>query len=119
MSSESVLERFLKVLFNNDEDTFLEELKKLKTNETFKLQSELWDYVMEEGQKKNEFFDRRDITRDLEPTTNYMHKVGCKYDEAYCRAKLCVQSSPNCATNKAIQVILVLRKKLLELKTVN
>lgn len=48
----------------------------------------------------NKQFDRKDLTSLMIPTSDYKYSVGCTYDDSYCRANICMASSPTCASNK-------------------
>lgn len=48
----------------------------------------------------NKQFDRKDLTSLMVPTSDYKHSVGCTYDDTYCRANICMATSPTCASKK-------------------
>ena len=93
-------------------------LEKLDVRKIFTLQVKLWNFVLAEGKKTNPDFTRNDITKELEATSDYQYRVGCTYDEAYCRAKICFFSNPNCASRKTKEVIFTLREILLNLRKI-
>lgn len=102
----------LKILADHKE--FETTLNKMKPIEIMQFQSRLWDYAMDKGREVNPDFTRRDLTVHLQPCTDYMYRVGCTFDPAYCRSKICFKSNPNCASRKAKSVINTLRKVVLE-----
>lgn len=109
-----MLEEMLKII--GDKELFVKELSKLSPKNTFQLQAQLWDFVMKKGVEGDPAFSRDDIIAHLEPTSDYMYRVGCTFDENYCKAKICYFSNPNCSSRKAKGVIYVLRELLLSLE---
>ncbi len=107
------LPRFLKII--KDKNLFLKELDNLDSKRAFILHTNLWDHVFEKGIEKDPNFKKKHITQRLEPTSNYMYKNGCTYDEAYCIARLCMFSNPTCATRKTKGIIYSLREILISL----
>ena len=99
-------------LFTNDElknvrmDTLNKEnveeiLHILTPYQLVALHTSIWDlcvHLFEELLNKQ--FDRKDLTSLMVPTSDYKYSVGCTYDDAYCRANICMASSPTCASNK-------------------
>jgi len=110
-----MLAQFIEIL--SDKEKFIAELGKLNPKSTFQLQSQLWDYVMQKGIEINPGFSRDDIVAHLEPTSDYMYRVGCTFEESYCKAKICYFSNPNCSARKAKGVIYILREILLNLQS--
>lgn len=108
-----MLDEILKII--QDKEKFVQELGKLTPKNTFQLQAQLWDYVMQKGKESNSAFSRDDIVVHLEPTSDYMYRVGCTFEESYCKAKICYFSNPNCASRKAKGVIYILREILINL----
>ena len=107
------LSKFLKII--NDKNKFIEELDKIDSRRAFILHTNFWDYVFDKAKEKDPNFKKKYITQRLEPTSNYMYKNGCTYDEAYCIARLCMFSNPTCATKKTKGIIYSLREILLSL----
>jgi hypothetical protein len=68
------------------------------------------------GKEFSSDFSRDDIVAHLEPTSDYMYRVGCTFEESYCKAKICYFSNPNCAARKAKGVIYILREILISLE---
>ena len=119
MSNSSIDRIFSNLLENIEEKKlFIILLEELDIKEIFMLQIKLWDFVLAEGKKTDPNFTRDNITKKLEATSDYQYRVGCTYDEAYCRAKICFFSNPNCATNKTKNVIFNLREILLNLRKI-
>lgn len=111
-----MLAQFIEIL--SDKEIFIAELGKLNPKNTFQLQSQLWDYVMQKGIEIDPSFSRDDIVAHLEPTSDYMYRVGCTFEESYCKAKICYFSNPNCSARKAKGVIYILREIILSLQSV-
>ncbi len=113
MNTNKDLNKFLELI--NDKNLFLKELDKIDSKRAFILHTNFWDYVFSKGKEKNPNFTKKDITSKLEPTSKYMYKNACTFEEAYCIARLCMFSNPTCATRKTKGIIYSLREILLSL----
>lgn len=119
MGDSSIDKIFSNLLENIEEKKlFILLLEELDIKEIFILQIKLWDFVLAEGKRSDPNFTRDTITDKMEATSDYQYRVGCTYDEAYCRAKICFFSNPNCASRKTKDVIFVLRDVLLNLRKI-
>lgn len=96
-----------------DDEQYEKTIKFLSPYQITALQREIWDqtffihYKLLEKELRKE-----DLTRNMMSTADYMHKMGCNYDLAFCQAKLCMQTSPVCASQKIKEQIDVIRDVL-------
>lgn len=114
MDKKILLNTFMEFIDNEYE--FEKELNKLNPKDVFKFSDVFWEYTLKECKKNDSNFSREEITKFMEPTSDYMYRIGCTYKPNYCRAKICYHSNPNCASTKEKGAILVLRKILNNLK---
>mgnify|MGYP005835034291 CR=1 FL=1 len=99
-----------------DEELFLELLQTFKPRELVEVQVIFWNYVIDYASTVGKNFNRRTLTSRMEPTANYQYRVGCHERIDYCRGNICLNTHPNCASEKLRGQIAVLRQMLLELK---
>ncbi len=99
-----------------DQELFFELLDTFKPRELVEVQVILWNYVIDYSSVVGKNFGRRNLTSRMEPTANYQYRVGCQERIDYCRGNICLNTHPNCASDKLKSQIAVLRDILLELK---
>jgi len=97
-----------------DKREFENTLNKMAPADILNFQNKLWDFAIKKGRESNPDYSRRDLTKHLQPCSDYMYRVGCTFDPAHCRAKICFKSNPNCASRKAKSVIHSIRKVLIK-----
>jgi len=89
-----------------DEKPVSEIMDHLKIPEIIELQKFIWDLAVEFGIKvRGKKFTRKDITRKMPSTTEYQRSVGCGEKIYYCKSTHCINSNPECATQKIKQQV--------------
>ena len=93
----------------HNEEEFIKKIKILCGEELLSISNKLWNYVLEKGTKIDKNFNREKITSRLQTSASYQYQVGCNYEVESCKAKICMKTNPNCASNKIISTIKVLK----------
>jgi FixJ family two-component response regulator len=107
------------VLYLNiqDQKAFSAGVNKLGPHNLAAIHGYVWDKVFETSA---ELLDRRIepffITDRLEPAPNYMRRMGCMERMDYCKAGVCIQSNPLCASNRLRAELEVMRGVLVEFR---
>ncbi|MBN1970133.1 MAG: hypothetical protein JXR48_16755 [Candidatus Delongbacteria bacterium] len=91
-------------------------LDSIPKNTIFEVQKGYWVYAVNELKSKYNYDGDKYLRQHVTHTENYMFDHGCTYDSAFCKAKLCVFTNPDCAVNKIKQIILDIRLILDNLK---
>lgn len=99
-----------------DEELFLGLLDTFRPRELVEIQVIFWNYVIDYSNTVGKNFSRHNLTSRMEPTANYQYRVGCSERVDYCRGNICINTHPNCASDKLKSQIAVLRDILLELR---
>ena len=101
----------------DDKEVFFELLDTFRPRELVEIQVILWNYVIDYSFVVGKNYTRHNLTDRMESTANYQYRVGCFERIDYCRGNICINTHPNCASNKLKSQIAVLRDIILELKT--
>lgn len=84
-------------------------LESLKPRQLIEAQKLVWREVIEKSEDVlGQRLERQMITSKMMPSSTYQYMVGCDYPDEWCRAYVCINSDPGCASRKIKEQIAVM-----------
>jgi len=95
-----------------DREAFWRLMGELDPRTRVAVHDQLWDILMETAQSKRPNLNRREITSRMQSSAEYQRRMGCTEPIYVCRRKTCVNSNPNCVSQKVSEHVEVIRQHL-------
>jgi hypothetical protein len=106
----SIVEKLVTVC--RDREAFWRLMGGLDPRTRVAVHDQLWDILVEMARSKSLNLNRRQITSRMQTSAEYQRRMGCTEPVYVCRRKTCVNSNPNCVTQKVSEHVEVIRQHL-------